>query len=253
METLPLKPLNTTRPTHPLLLVAAASVTALSFAGVGMMAGWLPGPAAHNGRLDEAAVIAKATTPPASVSIQQTFNAPQAKPAAAVSKARTRPVSATRSSPVATTPAPVAAAPRPAPVICSDCGIVAAVNEVAIEGKPSGGGAMVGGVLGGLAGNQVGAGSGKDLATLVGIFGGAIAGHHIEKNMKETRRYDVVVRFEDGRSRTFSSETSPIWQSGDRVKLENDALTRRDTGLHGADDSAEHRTNTPTALLGSID
>ena len=34
--------------THPLLLLAAASVTALSLAGVGVLAGWLPGPDARN-------------------------------------------------------------------------------------------------------------------------------------------------------------------------------------------------------------
>ena len=38
----------TTTPTHPLLLLAAASVTLLSLAGVGVLAGWLPGPIAQN-------------------------------------------------------------------------------------------------------------------------------------------------------------------------------------------------------------
>jgi hypothetical protein len=38
----------TTPHTHPLLLVAAASVTVLSLAGVGVLAGWLPGPGAHS-------------------------------------------------------------------------------------------------------------------------------------------------------------------------------------------------------------
>ena len=55
---------------HPLVLAAAASVTVLSLAGVGVLAGWLPGPGAHG------AEIAKLTAPPAPapISIQQTVS-----------------------------------------------------------------------------------------------------------------------------------------------------------------------------------
>jgi hypothetical protein len=70
----------TTAHTHPLLLVAAASVTVLSLAGVGALAGWLPGPGTHSA---EPAKVAAAA--PAPISIQQTVSVPQekARPAAA--------------------------------------------------------------------------------------------------------------------------------------------------------------------------
>jgi outer membrane lipoprotein SlyB len=68
---------------------------------------------------------------------------------------------------------------------------------------------------------------------LLGAVGGAYAGNHIEKSTKGSKRYDVVVRFEDGSARTFSSDSLPAWHSGDRVRLQNGALIF-DGGRSGA-------------------
>jgi uncharacterized protein YcfJ len=48
------------------------------------------------------------------------------------------------------------------------------------EAPRSGGGALLGALVGGLAGNSIGGGSGRAAATALGVFGGAIAGDHIE-------------------------------------------------------------------------
>jgi outer membrane lipoprotein SlyB len=98
------------------------------------------------------------------------------------------------------------------------------VREVAVEAKGSGGGAVAGGLVGGLIGNQWGRGATRDIATVLGAVGGAYAGNHIEKSIKESKRYDVSVRFDDGSTRTFSGDTPPAWHSGDRVKLQNGTL-----------------------------
>jgi outer membrane lipoprotein SlyB len=225
--------------THPLLLAAAASVTVLSLAGVGVLAGWLPGPGAHG---NEPAKLATAAAPAAPISIQQTVSVPQekAKPAATSGEHAVRTVR--RAAPVQVAAAPagtVSPAPtygvsslepayrvaNPLPAICNECGVVDAVREVAVEPKGSGGGAVAGGVVGGILGNQIGKGTTRDIATVLGAVGGAFAGNHIEKSVKEAKRYDVIVRFEDGSTRTFSSETPPQWQSGDRVRLQNGVLT----------------------------
>ena len=235
--------------THPLLLVAAASVTILSLAGVGVLAGWLPGPGA---RTADPAKLA-ATTAPAPISIQQTVTVPkeQAKPA---SKPVERAPNVARRTEYAPTYTRVSSRQEPAPeyavapappardtasgaaggityvgssqreAICADCGVVEAVREVALEAKGSGGGAVAGGLVGGLIGNQMGRGATRDIATVLGAVGGAFAGNHLEKTVKESKRYDVVVRFEDGSTRTFSSDTPPTWHNGDRVKLQNGLL-----------------------------
>ena len=44
----------------------------------------------------------------------------------------------------------------------------------------SGGGALLGAIVGGVLGNTVGGGSGRALATMAGVVGGAVAGDHIE-------------------------------------------------------------------------
>jgi outer membrane lipoprotein SlyB len=70
----------------------------------------------------------------------------------------------------------------------------------------------------------VGGGTGKDLATLAGAIGGAIAGNAIEKNAKKTIHYDIVVRMEDGGERTYRQATEPALANGQKVKIENDTV-----------------------------
>ncbi len=53
--------------------------------------------------------------------------------------------------------------------------------------RSSGAGAIMGAIAGGAVGNAVGKGAGKALATGLGIFGGAIAGNHIEIDGRQGR------------------------------------------------------------------
>lgn len=109
---------------------------------------------------------------------------------------------------------------------CANCGVVVTVKEIDQEGKGSGLGVVAGGVAGGVLGNQVGNGSGRDLATIAGIFGGAIAGNKIEEKIKKTRVYEVTVKMENGEERVISSKTVPGVMAGDKVKVEGERLVR---------------------------
>jgi outer membrane lipoprotein SlyB len=73
--------------------------------------------------------------------------------------------------------------------------------------------------VGGLLGSQIGGGKGKTVMTAVGAVGGAVAGNEIEKRVKTTKSYEIMVRFNDGTSRTFSEASPPTWRSGDKVKV----------------------------------
>ena len=53
-------------------------------------------------------------------------------------------------------------------------------QQVVTEGQKSGAGAAMGAIAGGAIGNQIGNGSGRALATMAGIFGGAIMGDKVE-------------------------------------------------------------------------
>ena len=108
-----------------------------------------------------------------------------------------------------TSPAPgnyPVAAPVTKP-ICSNCGTVTAVTPIQRDGVGGGGGALAGGVLGAVVGNQVGDGNGRALATILGAVGGGFAGNTVEKKMKKSTVYEVQVRMEDGSSRSFEQAT----------------------------------------------
>lgn len=53
-------------------------------------------------------------------------------------------------------------------------------ETVAVPGRKTGAGAIIGGIAGGAMGNAVGGGSGRALATVIGLVGGAVVGNHIE-------------------------------------------------------------------------
>lgn len=53
-------------------------------------------------------------------------------------------------------------------------------TPVAVQNPTSGAGALMGAIAGGVVGNQIGGGSGRALATVAGVMGGAIMGDRIE-------------------------------------------------------------------------
>jgi len=113
-------------------------------------------------------------------------------------------------------------APQPvAQARCYDCGEVAAVNAIEQKGQGSWMGPVAGGVGGAILGKQMGKGSGNTIMTILGAAGGAYAGHKVEQKVRTVTRWDVVVRMEDGSTRTVSAAEQPLWRVGDRVRVNN--------------------------------
>ncbi len=102
---------------------------------------------------------------------------------------------------------------------CAECGVIESTREVQAQGEGSGLGAAGGAIVGGLLGHQVGGGRGQDIATVVGAVGGAVGGNQIEKSIKSSTSYEIVVRFDDGSSRVIQQAVAPAWRSGDRVRV----------------------------------
>jgi outer membrane lipoprotein SlyB len=113
-----------------------------------------------------------------------------------------------------------------AQAVCAECGTVTEVKTVKVEGEGSGVGAVAGGILGGVAGHQVGGGRGKDLATIGGAVGGAYVGHQVEKKVKASTKYHVLVKMEDGTAKTFVYSAKTSYKAGDRIKVIKGKLTR---------------------------
>ena len=75
-------------------------------------------------------------------------------------------------------------------------------------------------------GHQIGKGRGKDLATVAGAVGGAIAGNEIEKNAKKVTRYRIALRMNDGTSQQLTLDAANGVNVGDKVKIVDGTLVR---------------------------
>ncbi len=247
---------TTTSRIHPLVATAAVAVTVFSLAGIAALTGILP-----MGKANTPPAPTQLTAAPAdAVPPAPTFSTPQAapvvvepqpvtktaepvrvqptvKPAAKpASKPLAKAPSSTTPTPAPVTeitqapamPLPPAVTTPPAPPPCLNCGVVDNFREFAQQGEGSGLGAVAGGVIGGILGNQVGGGKGRKVATVLGAAGGAYAGHQVEKSQRQTTRYEISVRMNDGTLRTITQDSVPAWRIGDRVRMENGALVRND-------------------------
>lgn len=114
---------------------------------------------------------------------------------------------------------------------CPDCGVVTAVQE----GENSGGsglGAAAGALAGGLLGNQAGKTEtasntiGGTAATILGVAGGAIAGHYGEKAMAGSQEWNVTVKMNNGEIRTVNTKSAPTVKPGDTVRIADGAVVR---------------------------
>lgn len=130
--------------------------------------------------------------------------------------------------------APYQAAQQPVmvqPVQRFDTGRVAQMELVRTQEQhqPTGGGAIVGGILGAVVGHQIGGGRGKNVATVLGGVGGALAGNAIESNQQPGQiheSYRVSVQGDDGSYRSFSVPVQTDLRIGDRVRMANGQLFR---------------------------
>ena len=187
---------------HPMLIVAGTTVVFFCLTGTAVLMGAVPSPMS---RTQDTTMLP--STGPA---------IPARAPAYAVVRAphnATRTVLADerpRVQPVHHTAAP-----------CGNCGVVESTRELSTRGDGSGIGAAGGAIVGGLLGNQVGGGHGRQAMTVAGAIGGALAGNQIEKRVEATHSYETVVRMNDGSTRAFSQPAEPQWHDGDHVRIVN--------------------------------
>lgn len=120
-------------------------------------------------------------------------------------------------------PPPVAMAPA------VRYGTVARIDEVDTHAQPTGGGTVLGALVGGVVGNQFGHGGGRAAATALGVFGGAVVGNNVEQQQAAAasgRYWRVFVRFDDGERREFNYSALNGLHPGERVRLHDGVLDR---------------------------
>lgn len=190
--------------THPMMVIAAVAV--VLFCGVGSAAilGWLP--------TSNATVPDKVSGMPPAPQQQMAYDEPA--PATANGYAQNAAPAMSQGQGQGQLPQQEG---RNAP--CANCGVVESVRRIEHRPQGSGVGAVGGAVVGGLLGNQIGGGHGRQLATVAGAVGGAVAGNQIEGNMKTTYSWDIVVRLDNGNKRTIHASSAPQWRNGDPVRI----------------------------------
>jgi outer membrane lipoprotein SlyB len=86
---------------------------------------------------------------------------------------------------------------------------------------------VIGAVVGGVLGNQVGSGHGRTAATVGGAVAGGVVGNEIEKRRSSgTEVYRVEVQFDNGSVETYDFTDLNGLRIGDRVRWEDNQLYR---------------------------
>lgn len=113
------------------------------------------------------------------------------------------------------------------PVYNTAYGIVETIEMVGAGRDPDNiAGTVIGGVIGGVLGHQIGSGRGNSVATVAGAVGGAVVGHEVEESNKNRDLYRVRIRTEGGGYQTFMQASVGGLRVGDRVRVENDRVSR---------------------------
>lgn len=100
-------------------------------------------------------------------------------------------------------------------------GRVQSIEPIRAESRTSGGGALIGGAIGALAGHQVDRGNRKAAATVVGAVAGALIGNQIEKNNAGAQDvYRVNVRLDNGEVRSYDYAQLNDLRVGERVRID---------------------------------
>lgn len=112
------------------------------------------------------------------------------------------------------------------PANCYDCGTVTRIEQVTTgSNAPSATGAILGGVVGAVAGHEIsrhtgGSKGNQNVAAAAGAVGGALAGNAIQKNTTG-ESYNVYVRMNDGRTTVVTQKDLDGVREGGYVRVYN--------------------------------
>ena len=108
-------------------------------------------------------------------------------------------------------------------------GQVVEIEPIELQGDHQlGVGAIIGAAAGGLLGNQIGHGTGRDVATVAGVIGGGLLGNRVENRYVDKRAgQHVTIRLRNGVTIAVTQPTDPDLRVGDRVRVEGSGQRAR--------------------------
>ena len=98
-------------------------------------------------------------------------------------------------------------------------GVVESVRVIRIDAPQTGVGVTSGAILGGIAGSQVGGGSGQAAAAVAGALLGGILGSHIEADANAGNGIEITVLLDGGRYIAVVQAADEQFRVGDRVRV----------------------------------
>ncbi|WP_163558850.1 glycine zipper 2TM domain-containing protein [Halomonas sp. NO4] len=101
-------------------------------------------------------------------------------------------------------------------------GTIQALRQVQIQADSRAGGIVGtggGAVIGGLLGNQVGGGSGRTLATAAGAIVGSVAGSKVEESANRVTAWEMEIQRDDGMNVVVVQKADQAFEVGQRVRL----------------------------------
>lgn len=110
--------------------------------------------------------------------------------------------------------------------ICDYCGTVRSVTKIGRHRKNNTGATILGVVIGGALGNQVGGGSGRKAATVAGAVAGGVIANNATKDKHRRTYYRINVRMDSGRIYNFDQGSAHNLRSGTRVEIQNGNVYR---------------------------
>jgi outer membrane lipoprotein SlyB len=115
-----------------------------------------------------------------------------------------------------------------APSACYDCGTVTRIEVTSASSSnvPNATGAVLGGIVGAVAGREIsdktgGSKGNKNVATVGGAVAGAVAGNAIQNHVQAQGAYNVYVRMNDGRTTVVTQSDLGGIREGSYVRVNN--------------------------------
>lgn len=121
------------------------------------------------------------------------------------------------------------ATPAPAPVAgtqqCRQCGVIEAVRQVKVNAQRAG--VLASGANGPIVSSSFGRGDGRSATVPFDLPWGGYASQQAEKHVGVSTSYRVVVRMEDGSTRTVYQSSAPAFAVGEKVRVVKGVLAAR--------------------------
>ncbi|HEX7047941.1 MAG TPA: glycine zipper 2TM domain-containing protein [Gammaproteobacteria bacterium] len=102
-----------------------------------------------------------------------------------------------------------------------ESGRIISLTPVEIEGNESKVGTVLGAVAGGLAGRQLGSGSGQDIMTVIGAVAGGYAGSELSEGEVRADGVEIGIKMDDGREISIVQELeeNEMFRVGEQVSV----------------------------------